>query len=60
MKQQPSVDLRDTRLALSTALDVLDWILVREKKRLGPQDVTFKLKEIELARALLMDEDESE
>lgn len=60
MSNQPTIDIRDTRLALLSAFSVLEWILVREKKRLGPQDVTRMLKEIDVARSLLGDENNAE
>lgn len=53
---QPTIDARDTRLALGVALDVLEWLLVRDKKRLGPQDVAVLLKRIDLAQSVMEDE----
>lgn len=47
----------DTRLALTSILNTLEWLLVRDKKRLGDQDVKAQLKEIDLLRMLLADEE---
>jgi hypothetical protein len=47
----------DTRLVLSNLLNMFEWMLVRDKKRLGDQDVKNHLKEIDLLRALMSDEE---
>jgi hypothetical protein len=57
LTEQPAIDLRDTRLALDVVLDTLEWLLIREKARLGPSDVRVMLSRIDLARSMLRDED---
>lgn len=47
----------DTRLVLNTMLNMFEWLLVRDKKRLGDQDVKAQLKDVDLLRALLSDEE---
>jgi hypothetical protein len=53
-------DVHDLRLALGTTLDLLEWLLVRDKKRLGDQDVKRKLNDIDLMRILLADDREED
>lgn len=48
----------DLTIALRSTLSMIEWILVRDKKRLGDQDVKKHLKEIDLLRVLLSDADE--
>lgn len=50
--------MRDTRLAFHELADAVEWLLVREKKRLGEQDCKMLLKKIDLARMLLSDDGE--
>jgi hypothetical protein len=57
--EQPAIDLRDTRLALGVVLDTLEWLLIREKARLGPADVRVMLQRIDMARDVVRDETES-
>jgi hypothetical protein len=54
--EQPAIDLRDTRLALGVALDTLEWLLIRDKPRLGPADVRVMLQRIDMARDVVRDE----
>lgn len=48
---------RDARLVLKTLIDLAEWQLVRDRKRLGPADVAEKLKDIDLMRDLLGDDE---
>ena len=57
--EQQTIDTRDTRIALRATLDIMEWLLVRDKKRLGEQDVRKMLGRIDLARLMVSDEDES-
>ena len=50
-------DLTDTRIALRNLYGIVQWLLVRDKKRLGDQDVKKMLKEIDL-NLMLLSEDE--
>ena len=49
-------DIRANTLALLSLTSIIEWVLVRDKKRLGDKDVTEKLKEIDLVKALLSDD----
>lgn len=55
-------DTTDHTIALRTTLDILQWMLVRDKQRLGDQDVKKHLKDIDLVRMLLelLEDDEDE
>lgn len=47
----------DLTLALRNTLDIVEWMLVRDKKRLGDADVVKHLKTIDLTRMLLEEEE---
>lgn len=52
-----TADTTDIAIALRTTLNILQWMLVRDKKRLGDQDVKKYLKDIDLVRMLLEDDE---
>lgn len=49
----------DLTLALNKTLDIVEWLIVRDKKRLGDQDVKKHLNDIDLVRILLSEEQET-
>lgn len=56
MMDSMTADLTDTRIALRNLYGIVQWLLVRDKKRLGDQDVKKMLREIDLNLMLLSDE----
>jgi hypothetical protein len=55
--EQPAIDTRDTRLALNVALDLIERILITDKKRWGLPDFKQMMNDLDLARSVLSDEE---
>lgn len=55
--EQTAVDQRDNRLAIRVLLDCVERMLVTDKKRYGLPDVKKMLKDIELARDAVSDDE---
>jgi hypothetical protein len=55
--EQPAIDTRDTRLALGVALDLIERMLITDKKRWGLPDFKQMMTDLDLARSVLSDED---
>jgi hypothetical protein len=51
--EQPTIDLRDTRLAVNEALDCIEWLLKHQRSAV-PMHL---LRKIDLARSVLSDEE---
>jgi hypothetical protein len=57
ISEQPARDTRDTRLALNVALDLIERILITDKKRWGLPDFKQMMNDLDLARSVLSDEE---
>ncbi len=49
-------DLKDLRNAITILADTVEWMIVRDSKRLGEKDTKRLLHEIDLAHALCEDD----
>lgn len=49
-------DLKDLRNAITILLDTVEWLIVRDAKRLGDKDTKRMLHDIDLAHALCEDD----
>jgi hypothetical protein len=58
--EQPAIDTRDTRLALNVALDLIERMLITDKKRWGLPDFKQMMTDLDLARSVLSDEDDGD
>jgi hypothetical protein len=54
--EQPAIDTRDTRLALGVALDLIERMLITDKKRWGLPDFKQMMTDLDLARSVLEEE----
>jgi hypothetical protein len=54
--EQPAIDTRDTRLALNVALDLIERMLITDKKRWGLPDFKQMMTDLDLARSVLEEE----
>jgi hypothetical protein len=56
LTEQPAADLDDTRTALRTVIEMMDWLLLQFKPRLDPTDVRVMRNRLSMARALASDD----
>jgi hypothetical protein len=58
--EQPTIDMRDLRRALSEVIDAVDWLLATDAVLYGDPHVSVLRNRLDLARNLLVEEVEED